>query len=292
MVKVYLLAMTRLEDGFADFLNDLNITSWVEPEASDGDLLVETAGRLCYKSWAPYEPGNSKELNANVTKIREGNGSYVKNLLTSKHTSTLEHVNFTFLLRGCSRVLTHELVRHRAGMAYSQESLRYCRLEHLEIVLPPVASEHAEELIYDSVDHTRQTITQLNKMLLDDGTVTDFYTKKQLTSLIRRIAPIGVKTNIMFTANARALRHIIALRTSKHAEVEIREVFLEVASVCKEKCPNIFATVFMVGDKVTSKYVRKGIIVEVLEGNTYRVFSLGDHLVFKCTEEELTLLED
>jgi thymidylate synthase (FAD) len=52
----------------------------------------------------------------------------------------------------------------------------------------------------------------------------DFSQKKILTSAFRRIAPMGLSTGIVFTANFRALRHIIELRTQPGAEAEMREI--------------------------------------------------------------------
>jgi thymidylate synthase (FAD) len=73
---------------------------------------------------------------------------------------------------------------------------------------------------------------------LDD--MTNFDKKKQITSAMRRLAPIGLTTNIIVTANHRAWRHIIAMRVNEHAEEEIRRVMFEVASVLKERFPNIY----------------------------------------------------
>ncbi len=93
------------------------------------ELLVEFCGRACYRSW---EPG----LNKNVTRIREDQREYLRNLLSSLHGSVLEHANYTFAFRQVSRVFTHELVRHRAGSAFSQESLRYVRLTEIGFRVP------------------------------------------------------------------------------------------------------------------------------------------------------------
>lgn len=256
-MKVYLIAMTRLEKGWANFLCDLGHREWVDLDDSCVDLLVETAGRLCYKSWAP-------NVNPNVTKVRHGNEKYIENILSSGHGSVLEHVNFTFLVSGVSRVFTHELVRHRAGMAYSQESLRYCRLENLQIVIPkgalPIPNSHEEKdrqskahlIINETTVAIRMAIDNLNELLLTDKL--SFNDKKQITSLIRRIAPIGISTSIMFTANARALRHLIQQRTSRHAEVEIRQVFGEIASIAIKKAPHIFQDMIGVNGEYTFKY--------------------------------------
>jgi len=79
-------------------------------------------------------------LNANVTKVRADQRDYLRNILKSAHGSVLEHANYSFALRNVSRVATHEIVRHRAGAAYSQESLRYVRLVDVGFRVPPPSS--------------------------------------------------------------------------------------------------------------------------------------------------------
>jgi thymidylate synthase (FAD) len=84
---------------------------------------------MCYRSW---EPG----LNPNVSRVRTDSAQYLGNVVRSQHGSVLEHANFTFVLHNVSRVLTHELIRHRAGSAFSQESLRYVRLVRHPVLVP------------------------------------------------------------------------------------------------------------------------------------------------------------
>jgi len=218
-MEVFLVAQTKLTDAFG-----LGHVNWMDTEARDPDLLVETAGRLCYKSWAPpYDT----ELNPNE--------QYIKNILQSGCGSVLEHVNFTFVLRGVSCMLTHELVRHRAGCAYSQEFLK---LENLEVISPEFHGNEVNTIMSNTVEVIKTAIKQLNELLLSDEQ--PMHLKKQLTSYIRRIAPIGIKTSIMFTVNARALRHIIEQRTSLSAETEIRQCFREVARIVRHQAPAIF----------------------------------------------------
>ena len=113
-------------------------------QAPDGEALVEFGGRLCYRSW---EPG----LNANVTKVREDSMEYLGNILKSGHGSVTEHANFSFVLHNISRVLTHEIVRHRAGAAYSQESMRFVRLTDIPFWFPEWARLGDTELMERSV---------------------------------------------------------------------------------------------------------------------------------------------
>src|SRR5580692_597292 len=123
--QVFLIARPSLDlDGMRNYLLDVGGESWlqrrleeVEDRPNGGELIVEFAGRACYRSW---EPG----LNPNVTRVRADQREYFANILRSAHGSVLEHANYSFIIRNCSRVFTHELVRHRAGSAFSQGSLR------------------------------------------------------------------------------------------------------------------------------------------------------------------------
>src|SRR5450631_4292163 len=92
-------------------------------DSTDGERLAEFAGRLCYMS----------QHNPAKRETRE----YLENIKKQGHGSVLEHANYSILLEGVSRSLTHELVRHRAGFAYSQLSQRYVDESHAAFVIPP-----------------------------------------------------------------------------------------------------------------------------------------------------------
>lgn len=202
------------------------------PIASDSELLVEYAGRRCYRSWVPG-------LNANVTKVREDSGVYLENILSSKHGAVLEHAQLTFDFDQVSRVFTHELVRHRAGVAISQESLRYVRLTNLGVRIPPILEPMREELV--SIVETLEEFQRdaAEAFGLDDEGV-PFHHKKEVTSALRRLAPIGLSTGMVWSANLRTLRHVIAQRTAPSAEEEIRLVFDRVARIVKDRYPLLF----------------------------------------------------
>ena len=240
---VYLIAKTMLEpEGLEAYLKDIGTPDWKpDPSVSDCENLVEAGGRMCYRSWQPYDPAKPEATNPNVTRVRQGNDTYIENVLKSGHGSVLEHASLTFICRNVSRVLTHELVRHRAGMAYSQESLRYVRLDDIPFWIPDSAAENdrAKNKIVEIVDFLENAQKELGEIFgMDD--IADFTTKKQLTSMFRRLAPIGLGTTIMVTGNLRSWRHIIEMRTSSHAEEEIRLVTGKIAAICKKHFPNVF----------------------------------------------------
>lgn len=243
---VFLVAKSEFANaGLQAYLQEIGNPTW-RPDSgvSDGENLIEAAGRMCYRSWQPYDPKKPDCSNPNVTRTREGNLEYIQNVIGHGHGSILEHVSLSFIAHNVSRVFTHELVRHRVGAAYSQESLRYVRLEDIKFWIPESLKSHPKfEKFEQFVKNTVGALEQGQGWLanfFDIDNEKSFAVKKVLTSMFRRFAPIGLATTIMFTYNLRTLRHVIALRTSEHAEEEIRIVFDEVARICKEQYPNVF----------------------------------------------------
>jgi thymidylate synthase (FAD) len=238
--SVFLLARPSIDiEGMRGYLQDVGGESWLErrleeaPEAPNGgELIVEFGGRACYRSW---EPG----LNANVTKVRTDQREYFANILRSAHGSVLEHANYSFALRNVSRVFTHELVRHRAGSAFSQESLRYVRLTDIGFRVPE-ALEPVREQVLAIVEKLEEfQLSAANELGIDEQGV-PFHVKKEVTSALRRLAPLGLSTDIIWTANARTLRHVIEMRTAAGAEEELRFVFDKIARMMQSEAPGLF----------------------------------------------------
>jgi thymidylate synthase (FAD) len=238
--SIHLIARPSIDvAGMREYLEDVGGAGWLDRRAgADADapnaaqLLVEFAGRVCYRSW---EPG----LNRNVTRVRDDQREYLENLLRSLHGSVLEHASYTFAFRNVSRVFTHELVRHRAGSAFSQESLRYVRLTDIGFRVPP-ALEPVRDQVISLVEQLEEfQVTAAETLGLDDEGV-PFSVKKEVTSALRRLAPIGLSTDIVWTANVRTLRHVIEMRTAPGAEEELRHVFGLVAERMVQEAPGLF----------------------------------------------------
>lgn len=198
---------------------------------SEGELLTEIAGRICYKSFGVG-------LNPNVTKIRQSSEDYIRNTLSKGDGSIFEHATCTFAFLNVSRVFTHELVRHRVGVAISQESLRYVRPKELGLWLPPELSDKKVQF-RAIVERMEKGYRELEASY--DWDEMNFDAKKRVTSGLRRVMPDGMATSIIWTANHRTIRHVIAMRTAEPAEVEIRYVFDKVARLMKRKFPLIYA---------------------------------------------------
>ena len=237
--QVFLVARPSVNaEGMRAYLESVGGTSWLDmreagrESLNDGELLAEFGGRMCYRSW---EPG----LNPNVRRIRTDQDEYFANVLRSAHGSVLEHANYSFALRNTSRVFTHELVRHRAGSAFSQESLRYVRLTDIGFRVPP-ALEPLRDQVISIVEQLEEfQLSAAEQLDLDNGEM-PFHVKKEITSALRRLAPIGLSTDILWTANVRTLRHVIEMRTAPGAEEELRAVFDLVARIMKVEAPSLF----------------------------------------------------
>ncbi len=213
---IHLIARPQVDlEGMRAYLEDVGGASWLDrrvEEAGGADqlngaqILAEFGGRACYRSW---EPG----LNPNVTRTRTDQDEYFANILASAHGSVLEHANFSFAFRNVSRVATHEIVRHRAGAAYSQESLRYVRLVDIGFRVPP-ALEPLQNQVIELVERLEEFQVSAAEALKIDEEGVPFHYKKEVTSALRRLAPIGLSTDIIVTMNVRTLRHVIEMRTA------------------------------------------------------------------------------
>ena len=235
--NAFVISETRLnETNFQAFLDEIGVPDWTTDAASDTECVIETAGKLCYMSF-------DTSLNQNLTRTgTRNNHDYIQQgLIATKHGSVLEHTAVTLMLTNVSRVLTHELVRHRAGAAYSQTSGRYVRLDDLPFWIPSCIKENPEleKLFIDEILHQESTIKKMAELTKID--TLDFKAKKTLTSAFRRIIGNGLANNITATYNHRALRHIIEMRTSYHAEEEIRLVFNKVFDAVSTSYPAIYA---------------------------------------------------
>jgi thymidylate synthase (FAD) len=235
--KVFVIAESTICDTAQDFLTELNVPDWKTDEGSHAEYLIELAGKNCYKSF-------STDLNKNLTRVNgRNNHDYIQQgLVETGHGSVFEHATVTFALVDVSRVLTHELVRHRAGTAFSQESGRYVRTDQLCMYIPPDISDN-EDLLHAFMTTAEMIFEQYKVLEKVSGIndMKDFDKKKKLTSALRRLLPNGQANSIIFTANHRTLRQIIEARTSVHAEEEIRVVFAEIFNLLKDKYVAIYA---------------------------------------------------
>jgi thymidylate synthase (FAD) len=229
---VYLVGTQTVHQAELDrFLADHGVT-WQSDSSVGGEVLTETAGRLCYLSYAKPRPG--------------GNAAYLGHILEVGHGSVLEHAVFNLIITGVSRSLTHELVRHR-HMSYSQLSQRYVDESVAEYVEPAIIAQdpalHAVWVAAIEAAH-RAYVTLAEhlaaRLATDPGAGTATERRKAARQAARSVLPNATETKIFVTANARALRHFLELRGSRHAEPEIRKLAVAILDTLAPVAPHLF----------------------------------------------------
>jgi thymidylate synthase (FAD) len=200
-------------------------------ESTDGERLAEFAGRLCYMS----------QRNPASRATRE----YLENIKRQGHGSVLEHASYSVLFEGVSRSLTHELVRHRAGWAYSQLSQRYVDESEANFVVPPaiVGDEALETAWREQIDAAQRSYVALVERLMEKyGWVADkVHRRKMAREAARGVLPNSTETKIVVTGNARAWRTMLELRASEGAELEIRRLAVAALRLLQAEAPAFFS---------------------------------------------------
>lgn len=207
-----------------------------EGEASDGERLSEYAGRICYMSQA--------------NPARRTTAEYLGNIKKQGHGSVFEHANYSVLIEGVSRSLTHELVRHRAGFAYSQLSQRYVDEQDCAFVAPPAILDTCDDdgeswtyrTWYEQVLASQRVYTDLSNELFEKYSYIEdrVHRRKTAREAARSVLPNATETKLIATANVRAWRTMLELRSSEGADREIRRFAVACIKLLTLEAPGFF----------------------------------------------------
>jgi len=197
------------------------------------------AARTCYSEKSPVEMWEEScnhrntsfmgdwQLQDYMDELRERTDKHwnlVKKVLDSGHQSIAEHVYFTFAIEGVNRALTHQLVRHRIGVVYSQQSQRYVNEKSGFEFEVPQSIQKIDELhneFYALMQHIQNFY---NKAIEYDIKPED----------ARSVLPNAALSNITLSINLRELIHVCNLRLCTRAQLEIRNLFKEIVKCVKE----------------------------------------------------------
>lgn len=208
-------------------------------EGTNGERLIAHAGKGCYDA---YGIGGRS--------IKQ----HIDTLISSGHGSVLEHANYSLFIEGVSRGLSHEMVRHRAGFAYSQRSTRYVDEGECNVVLEPYMAElylkenriGVETVLLDRyIDSLNRSVENyiavVSKLLRQCSTMTSKRDqRKWARGKARQLLPIALETRLTVTANLRAWRHFIIMRSSRYAEPEIRRLAELIKKTLTPLAPYVF----------------------------------------------------
>ena len=237
--KVYLVTRPSVDwEQIAAFLLDEElppIPDSIRAGQSEAEAIIEVSARLCYMSFG---------------RGRRDIADFIYNLLSSKDGSVFEHVNYGFVFTGVSRSLTHELVRHRAGFAYSQRSQRYVDETEASFVLPPAlagengAAGEARAILEDALESASESyvklVAELDSVLPRDRFEHNTDRRKAIRQAARAVLPNATETKIFVTGNVRAWRHFIEMRAASFADWEIRSLAIQVLHLLQDESPLMF----------------------------------------------------
>lgn len=179
--------------------------------------LIEYAGRV------DYGP---------KSRLKMGDRDIIGRWIASGHESMVEMADATFEIE-CSRVVSHELVRHRIA-SYQQESQRYVRYDEEEpddLFFIPPELDPTEALILEAA---YEDALRAYKKLKTLGV------KSQLA---RYVLPNGTRTRIIMKANLREWRHFCKLRTHPSAQPEMQVIATQIFNRLYELYPEVFTDV-------------------------------------------------
>lgn len=218
------------------------LASTPEPEK-----LVAAAAKLCYsKSGAA---GLKDQLTAEQVE------KFLQMLSEIGHESPLEHMSFTFAVEGVSRVLTHQLVRHRMA-SYSQQSQRYVKLDQFEYIVPPAIATNPEaaKLFQEAMAQDQKTydalVALLEKSSFENLTAAGMEEKRarqqaEKTAIedARYVFPNACETKIVVTMNGRSLINFFEHRCCERAQWEIRGLADLMLAEVRKVAPTVFGLV-------------------------------------------------
>jgi len=198
--------------------------------------VVIRAIRTCYDSM-----GKSDSLTQNGEFILGAHDkALIKTIIDSGHHSTIEHLSYTFHIEGISRGCLQELARHRIA-SMSVKSTRYTlgRIKHEEsFLLPPLVFDELKVFQYDK-ERAAKYLVFTGDDHIDGAAITALETLRILAQFdkpndqLKYCLPEAMKTELIWTINARSLRNFLKLRTSPRAHWEIRKM----AEVIKSLIP-------------------------------------------------------
>lgn len=233
-MNVTLLSHTQLSNEYLEILKrELGVNGSIEllESATPGDIVALTVIRTCYSYRKPTEIVVAEGNKYFGERGSEANRLF-NHIVNSGHTSTLEHINFTFAIEGVSRALLAQLTRHRVGWSYSVQSQRYVKMSSesrsggFDYVVPESVKNLPKEAGVPFGDAMRDAQMWYD-ILVDLGVPQED---------ARSVLPNAATTNLVVTCNLRALIDFVGKRNrSKGAQSEIAQL----AEIMKQKVKTV-----------------------------------------------------
>lgn len=237
-MNIKLLAHTQLSQDFIAKMDEYTDSLYDNKRLDDGQVVALTAIRTCYSPNKPSEivaKEGAKYFGKQATDGEQGTEAdrLFRHIVRSGHSSTLEHLSFTFAIEGISRAILAQLTRHRVGFSFSVQSQRYVRFGSFD------RSKGFDYVVPEKIAEDKESIRMFDEACSEtyDGTIQDIFESMMrkaqenydlLRSFgvpaedARAVLPQAAATNLVMTANLRSLLEFYAKRKAgKGAQAEI-----------------------------------------------------------------------
>lgn len=219
-------------DAMVEMAEELGKT-WNRGEVGTPESVAVFAGASCYVSYD--------------NKAGRTDAEYIRNSIVEHgHLSVIEHVNVSFGVTNLPRSVQMEVIRHRAGSAYSFISQRFVNTEG-DFIVPPILRQAGMESSRDAFENACINLYQEYEELMSeikgeysDEDVAGTLKRKRQKEAARALLPNAIASSGVITYNARQLRHVIEMRSDQHADASIREFAEALYIAAREVVPYVF----------------------------------------------------
>lgn len=189
-------------------INDNILKRIVEPIVPSVELIQRTenmkyliwrAARVCYS--IKSMPELEQEWNETLDEKRTG---LVTGLMERGHRTTYSHPNFSYVIV-CSRVVSHQIVRHQVGVTIDQESQRYVPYETGFRYIQPEGVDNTTFKNLMEKAHDQYMSLYKEYRLSGMG-------KRESAELARYVLPSSISTRMVCTCSLAALIHLNHVR--------------------------------------------------------------------------------
>lgn len=246
-MNVILIAHSQLSEGFKDSMGRV----LKEFKINGGKAISAISIRTCYSPNKPSEIlplEGEKYFGQDATDGGAGTDAdrLIRHIMRSKHTSTIEHITYTFAIEGVSRALLAQLTRHRVGFSFSVQSQRYVRMGSgdkiggFDYVTPPSVADSEAEYYHEIMERIQDTYDTLRTLSIPPEDA-------------RMVLPQAAACNLVMTVNLRALLDFYAKRRkgngAQHEIAELAERLREEVTKVDEWTAPFFGKGREVGEK-------------------------------------------
>ena len=193
------------------------------PKSDEATNILYSACRQCYYSGfiGDIYPPDSVDT--------ESKEKLITRVVNSGHHSVLEHVSFTFGIKNLSRAAAQQLTRHRIGVSFSMQSMRYCDVGDMNYSAPEsvLNNSEAREIYEQSIKIAAENYNKLISLGIPKEDA-------------RGVLPLNWNSNLVMTMNCREILHFLSERLCTQTQKEIREMAQRILKICRERIPAVF----------------------------------------------------